>query len=203
MPSAHALVATAIVLLLAGCASAPPPEPPAVDPATAARVMVFPVVDARAKSSTSPVSMEKCKDGIDQETYDYIFRRKNAISKLPPPALSTDVPGREELEAGTAEWFRRADMAEVDYAFFLFVRTFDVRGGSFDYRGEGFLVDPRAGTVFWKKSFEDTKWIGILNGIFSGVIEVVPVHMACSAYGRMIGSIVGGMPQLVRHDQPK
>lgn len=188
----------ATVLTIAGCGSSPPvvkrlgPQ----GMSKMAKVLVYPAVDARAENNEGgKVAMDRCQSGMDRSVYESILTPRNSTVDLPAEHDAKHDISPEDLVAENTEKLKTARRGDEDYALFTLVREFNLPGASLRYRAEAYLVDVRSGSVFWKNSFADDKWVGVI----SGILGVPDPSVTCRAYGRMIGRTYSTIPDLQPH----
>lgn len=196
-----------IALLLGGCATKPPTEAaePSLDPATAARTVVYPVIDIRPANAPN-ASAERCQTadergyfGLGRDFFTWLLRRRNSLLEWPAVAGASPDVQAADLENEATEKLRDARRGEAGYAVFTVVRKFQIVGTSLDSEVRAYLVDTSTGRIVWQATGEDSKWLGVVAGpMYMLAPGTLPPDVACAAFGRAAGRAFGGMPQLTR-----
>lgn len=190
------LLAAAVAFGLASCASSPPKPPP--DLATMAIVVFYPITDVR----TNPVpKMSDCnltKPFGDKEP-KFFFPINGKTQYAADLGYQIDVSASTvaSMNAESLKSYRRGG---EHYFVVTSITRWEYSGPSLEYQIESVLVRADDGTIVWKRSNKDSKWLGVIGGVFDALTEKVgPLSKCAFFFAEPFPNTFKQMPELQRY----
>jgi len=181
------------IVCFGGCASNPPTPPP--DPETMATLLIYPITDAREKQEPKLKDCNLTRPFGEKFFYPINGRIQNAIDV----GREFDAPA-SAVVGMTSESLRQQQRGAEHYFLATTITRFEYYGASLHYEIESVLIRADDGTVVWKRTNKDFKWLGIIGGVFDAVTERVGSSSKCAFFfGEPLPNTYRQMPKLLKY----